>query len=225
LTLGSLFDGIGATAKKKGDYGMAKYFSAESSKHHSLEFRPVSFFPNEYLISNSGLVWSIRRNKQVKGKLTNAGYLRVGLSVGGKRKDITIHRLVAETFIPNPKNKPTVNHLNEIKTDNRLENLQWATTLEQNIHGTRIKRAMANTDWQARNAKINHKEIARKRDYVKMQRNLMKPILQLDLEGNILAKYDGISIAARTLGIHHSKISACANGNRKTSHGYKWIFA
>lgn len=68
------------------------------------------------------------------------GYLVTDLYVNKKRKNVKVHRLVAQTFIDNPLNKLTVNHKNEIKTDNRVENLEWATVKEQNSYGTRLKK-------------------------------------------------------------------------------------
>ena len=188
------------------------------------EFRPVKEFPNEYLVSNCGRVWSIRRNREIKGKLTNAGYLRVGLSVNGFRIDLAVHRLVAIAFIPNTENKPTVNHVNEIKTDNRADNLCWMTTAEQNAYGTRTQRARANTDYKARNSKMDFYAIAKKIDYDKVALVSKKPILQLDANGSVIARYDGVSDAAKAMGRGNSVISAVARGKGKSAYGYGWKY-
>ena len=152
-------------------------------------------------------------------------YLDVVLSVDGIDKNSSVHRLVALAFIPNPKNKPTVNHINEIKTDNYVGNLEWATHLEQNVHGTRIVRAMAHTDWKARTQKMDYEQIAAKHNYCEINRAQMKSVIQMDLDDTPIAHFDGISQAARALGIRPSHICCCLKGRRKTCAGYKWKYA
>ena len=68
----------------------------------------------------------------------NNGYSVVCLCKEGKVKQETVHRIIAKTFIPNPEDKPQVNHINGIKTDNRIENLEWATSHENNKHAFAI---------------------------------------------------------------------------------------
>ena len=82
-----------------------------------------------YLIYNDGRVFGKKYNKFLKHR-TNKGYKHVNLSKQGKHKTHKIHRLVAQHYIPNPENKPCVDHINRIKTDNRLENLRWVTLSE-----------------------------------------------------------------------------------------------
>ena len=88
----------------------------------------------EYKISNLGRVWSIRRNRFLKERISNCGYARVALAKNGTYKHLSIHRLVALAFIPNPENKPEVNHKDGNKLNNHVDNLEWNTSSENQKH-------------------------------------------------------------------------------------------
>lgn len=96
------------------------------------EWKTIEDYPN-YLISNLGNV------KNSKGRIriahpTHLGYLTVLLSKNGFQKNMSIHRLVAKAFIPNPENKPTVDHKDRNRLNNKVENLRWATRHEQAVN-------------------------------------------------------------------------------------------
>lgn len=105
------------------------------------EMRDIPGFEGRYAVTRDGQVWSYITHRFLTLRADKDGYLRVHLhDSNGKEKLMGVHRLVAMAYIPNPENKPTVNHKSEVKTDNRVENLQWATMAEQNAHGTRLAR-------------------------------------------------------------------------------------
>ena len=163
-----------------------------------MNWKPVVGFEEHYLVSDSGQVWSLRRHRSLKPKIDRYGYEAVGLSVNGKLYHRTIHRLVAEAFIPNPNNLPTVNHINENKTDNRVSNLEWTSIADNVNHGTRNER-MANT-------KSRH------------------PVERIDKDGTIVT-YKGVKDAWRKTGITRSSISLCCKNIRHTAGGYRWRYA
>jgi hypothetical protein len=87
-----------------------------------------------YSIYSDGKVWSNKNNKFLKPTLDKRGYYRIGLSFNGKSKTFKLHRLVAEMFIPKIEGKNQVNHINGIKIDNRIENLEWCNNAENQKH-------------------------------------------------------------------------------------------
>ena len=112
-------------------------------------WKDVVGYEGFYKVSNKGNVYSVARrdsrgNKRggrtLKPKLHRNGYLHVGLCRDGKMKNKLIHRLVLEAFVENPNNLPEVNHKDEIKDNNNVENLEWCTSAYNVNHGTRNKR-------------------------------------------------------------------------------------
>lgn len=105
----------------------------------------INLIENEYFVSNFGKIYSSAYNKEFKLRKDRYGYLQVSLKKL-RSSPLTVHRIIAKAFIPNPENKPQVNHINGIKTDNRVENLEWCTVKENIKHSieNNLKRVARN---------------------------------------------------------------------------------
>lgn len=179
---------------------------------------PIPEYEEMYMISNLGQVYSVKSGRCLKPKRTRVGYYRIALAHNGKIKNVAIHRLVAMAFIPNPENKPTVNHKNENKTDNRVENLEWMTNAEQNVYGTRIERVKAHTDYKNRG--IDYMQVAAKHDYSRQNMCHRRMVDVWTIHGTYLGRFKSQKAAAVFTGVSQGKVSQCVLGQKTSCKGY-----
>ena len=183
------------------------------------EWKQIDGFP-QYYISNYGRVKSMNYYKRkfpiiMKTQFDIGGYEVIKLrNKGSKTYTLRINRLVAKAFIPNPENKPHVDHINTIRTDNRAINLRWCTDRENKNNPLTIKK---------RKTSIKSLESIRNAGKISIQR-IKKPVLQYDRNNNILAEYDSARDAHRQTGISFQKIGQVCLGRRNTAGGYVWKF-
>ena len=165
-------------------------------------WRDVKGYEGLYQVSDQGRVKSLGRKwrkseRFLKPVVRHDGYVVVGLYSGGKPKTFKVHRLVCEAFHENPDNKPQVNHINEIKTDNRACNLEWATARENSNFGTRTERS---------------------------GKAQSKPVAQYAQDGELIKIWPSTREVERQAGFRHGYICQSANGKRKQAYGFIWKY-
>ena len=166
-------------------------------------WKAIAGYEGLYEVSDMGRVKSLNYNhtgteKILKPGKHTCGYLMVSLCKDGKVEQHKIHRLVAEAFIPNPNNLETVNHKDEVKTNNTVCNLEWLSQKDNLNYGTRNKRA---------------------------GEALSKQVQMFDKStGELLAPFPSLMEADRITGIAKQNISSCCLGKRKSVGGYIWRY-
>jgi len=181
-------------------------------------WKDIAGYEGYYQVSNLGNVRSLDRKidhglyySTVKGKsmpirLNKKGYPKVALTKGTVFKQPFIHRLVCIAFVPNPENKPQVNHIDGNKLNNHVSNLEWVTNLENTRHSYKyLNRA-------ERMPKAGPKHPSN------------RPVNQYDLNGNLLGTFYSATKAGKDLNLRLLGIARCARGERKTYAGFKWEY-
>ena len=163
--------------------------------------QPITGYEN-YKVSCNGEVIN-SHGRLLKASLSSKGYKEVVLYNVGDRTKFKVHRLVAITFIPNPENKPQVNHINGDKADNRVENLEWATNSENIQHAYDNALNVMKTGGQHPRS---------------------KSVKQEAIGGHFVKIWGSIREIERELNYSSSNISKCCKGIYSTAYGFKWSY-
>lgn len=160
-------------------------------------WKPIKRYEDLYLVSNYGMVKNRITSNLLKIRYTKGGYARVNLSRCQNLETFLVHRLVAEHFLPNPNNLPEVNHINEDKTDNRVDNLEWCDRSYNVNFGTRVQR---------------------------QREKVSKPVTQYSMNGEPIGYFDSTVQAGKQTGVNNHRIADCCRGTRKSAGGFKWSY-
>ena len=168
-------------------------------------WKPIDGTNGQYEVSNTGKVRNAKKKNELKFQRDNKGYLRLRVTVNRVRKSYKIHREVAKAFIPNPENKPQVNHIDGDKSNNAVSNLEWVTNIENARH------ALENGLW-GNVLKASQESNNR----------IKRPIKATHLETKKEICFESVSEAERYCKTKH--INQVLSGKRKTANGYTFEY-
>lgn len=174
-------------------------------------WKDIEGFEGLYQVSNMGRIKSLGNGKSgnskeriLKLRKNTYGYLQVVLSKDGKSKNYLVHRLVAEVFLDNPEGYNEVNHINEDKSDNRADNLEFCSGSYNCNYGTRNKRIAEKL--------TNHPDKS-------------KPVIGIERITGLIVEFPSTMEAERQLGISNGNICNCLKGRYKSAGGYVWYYS
>lgn len=189
-------------------------------------WKDIKGYEGIYQVSNIGRVRAVDRvncyGRTCRGTLRKQnknknGYMYVNLSRGGKARNYCVHRLVATAFVDNPEQKPTVNHKNENKLDNRASNLEWMTLQENLAYGTHIERATRNKPDMSGPKHFNYGKRGAESHTHKGR------VIGISItDPNNIIEFDTAATASRALGCSSGRLCEAINGKRKSYGGYYW---
>ena len=178
-------------------------------------WRDIPNWEGLYQASILGDVRGVLTGKILAKSVNNNGYDRVCLSRDGNSRKYLVHILVSKTFMPNPDNKPCVDHINGDRRDNRVENLRWCTQKENcNYENTRRKMSIAHSG-----------EKALMFGKFGFEHNRSKSVCQLSMSGLLVGVFGSMAEAERNTGVKWTAISRVCRNKRRSAGGYIWKYA
>lgn len=182
-----------------------------------MQWVPVPFeeYNRVYEVSNTGIVRRRDNKKERRQYRHKNGYLRVLLSYQGKQFNISVHRLVALAFVPNPFPElyNQVGHWDDDKGNNNVKNLYWTNAQENNCHGDRLRKQIETLE-RKRESESAHR---------KGKRIPVFKLIPTSISGATAVWYCSISEASRENGINTTDIRAAISGIRDSAGGYRWV--
>lgn len=180
------------------------------------EYKTIADYPN-YSISNMGNVRNNKTGRILAKRLNNRGYITAHLP----NKMAYVHKLVAQAFIPNPNNYSEIDHTDGNKTNNICTNLRWCSRKE-NMNNPITINKISTLKMGSSNPMYN-KESPNK-GKIGVDSILSKKVIQYDLEGHEIRRWDSVRDIKRELGFSQGQISGCCRGETKTAKGYIWRY-
>lgn len=178
---------------------------------------PVKGFPR-YTVDKNGIITNAQTGKVVRGRQNSNGYRVVELFYEtGKSKQLLLHRLVAEAFIPNPENLPIVNHKDENRSNNCADNLEWCTYRYNVSYGTAPARRRQSTEWFYKSDRL--KIMSRENG-----KAVCRPVSQFTKSGDYVASFSSVKEASKKTKTNASHISETCKGQRKSAGGFVWAY-
>lgn len=225
----------------------------ENKQFHEDEiWKEIKGYEGLYAISDRGRVKSLKSGRVLKPGINSNGYELVVLCKNGKQKNYTVHRLVAEAFIPNTDNLLQVNHIDECKTNNDVSNLEWVTASQNMKHSAHQQSCRINQlTLDGKFVKVwgSSRQINKELGYnassiiqcckgkykqrhgfrwqysdPSQQRKFNRPVAALTMDGDLIAEYKSAAEASRCLKINVQCVHRCLKGTYKSAHGLRFIY-
>lgn len=185
-------------------------------------WKDIEGYENLYQVSNMGRVRSLRygKSKILRNSVNKGGYCKVALVKNSVYKNFYVHRLVAMHFIPNPENKPHIDHINTDRADNVVwfnqdgsvnydkTNLRWVTNKENHNNALSV---------------LNHSKVNSKINCENYIKAVLKPVIQLTMKGTPIKMYSSCMEAAKYIDTHHTNIGGVLAGKQKSAKGFRWL--
>lgn len=188
------------------------------------QWKSIEGTDGAYEVSNTGKIRSNNylghgRQKELSLSKDHKGYMRVRIYIDGKRPTIKVHRAVAKAFIPNPENKPEVNHKDGNKENNRVDNLEWSTSCENTTHAYDTGLKEKTREWcRQMGSTVGRAALAKSREERKT------PVIATRLSDGAVFEYPSQAEAAAATGAFQANIYKVASGKRKSSNGFTFAY-